>query len=316
MEILLDSLNTTGMVTNLERYAINDGFGLRTTVFLKGCPLRCHWCSNPETQDFHPEMVYFQDKCIGCGACARLCRYGALEDGLIADRIRCEKCFMKENAFACVDECYTGCRKTAGEIMTVRKVLDVVKRDMPFYRRSGGGVTLSGGEPLAQPEFTLELLKALHDQWIHTAIETCGAGKPEDYEKIAPYLNLAFMDLKSMNNEKHTEWTGSGNGVILNNLVLMDQLSAKYHYPLIIRTPVIPGFNEKEGDLRTIAGFVKKNCPNAAGMELLPYHKLGRGKYTSLGRQYTLAHVKTPEENEMNRLNEILAEYKIPIYQF
>ena len=306
----------TGKVTDIERYAINDGFGLRTTVFLKGCPLRCKWCSNPETQEFYPEMVFFGDKCIDCGACKVLCLYGALENGLEAERSICKECYMRKEAFACVRKCYPKCRKVVGENKSVEDVLDVVKRDLPFYRRSGGGVTLSGGEPMAQPEFVLALLKAFSENWIDTAIETCGIGETQHYEKIAPWLDFAFIDLKHVESEKHKEWTGVGNEKIKKNIVRMDQLSGEFGFELIIRTPVIPGFNDTKEDTAKIAEFVSENCKHYKGMELLPYHKLGRGKYTCLGREYELEDFKIPSEQYMMELNGILERQGIPIYKF
>ncbi len=308
--------NSTGMVTNIERYAINDGFGLRTTVFLKGCPIRCKWCSNPETQKLYPEMVFFSDKCIDCGECRRRCIYGGLKNGLNADRTVCERCFERENAFACVNKCYPQCRKIAGKEMTVKEVSDIVKRDMPFYQLSGGGVTVSGGEPLAQPKFAYSLLLVLKKLYINTAIETCGMGKEEDFAAIAPYLNLAFMDLKSVDKEKHLSWTGSDNDNILHNIVAMDGLSAEYGFDLILRTPVIPGFNDSLADIRHIGEFVTKNFKNYKGMELLPYHKLGRGKYISLGRNYELKELTPPSDEKMEELNQILYDMGINLYQF
>lgn len=305
-----------GTTTDIERYAINDGLGLRTTVFLKGCSLKCSWCSNPETQKFNQEMVYFQDKCIGCGMCVKLCPYGALEDGLIADRRICDTCHKKADSFKCVEQCYPKCRKIAGDRMSVKEVVDIVKRDMPFYQLSGGGVTLSGGEPMAQPLYAYALLRALTENWIDTAIETCGAGEKEDYEIIAPYLKFAFMDLKSSDSKKHIEWTGADNKKIKENLELMDSLAGKYGFVLIIRTPVIPGFNDSDEAIKGISEFVSENLKNYKGMELLPYHKLGRGKYTSLGREYELSDLITPSDERMLELNKILDDYGINIYKF
>ncbi len=306
----------SGNVTDIERYAINDGFGLRTTVFLKGCPLGCKWCSNPETQKFNQEMVFFEDKCIGCGMCKELCQYGALENSLLADRKICDTCFKKENAFKCTEKCYTKCRKIVGDAMAVREVVDIVKRDLPFYQLSGGGVTLSGGEPTAQPLFAYALLRTLCENWIDTAIETCGVGEKEDYENIAPYLKFVFMDFKSFDSEKHTKWVGSDNKKVKENIVLMDTLAGKYGFDFIIRTPVIPGFNDTDEDIKSIAEFVSENCKNYKGMELLPYHKLGRGKYTSLGREYELADVVVPSDERMMELNKILSDFGILIYKF
>jgi pyruvate formate lyase activating enzyme len=261
-------------------------------------------------------MVYFRDKCIGCGECVRLCPYGALDDGLLADRRLCESCYQKADAFKCIEKCYPKCRKIAGDEMTVQEVVDIVKRDMAFYQMSGGGVTISGGEPLAQPEFTYALLKSLCANWIDTTIETCGEGNGEDYEAIAPYLKLAFMDLKAFDAAKHVEWTGADNKRILENLERMDKLAGIHGFDLIIRTPVIPGFNDTPEEIGRIAEFVSGNCKNYRGMELLPYHRLGRGKYTSLGLEYALADLEVPSEERMMEFNRILDGFGIPIYRF
>lgn len=311
-----ETAGVTGRVTNIERYAINDGYGVRTTVFLKGCPLRCRWCCNPETQEFYPEMVFFKDKCIGCGACIANCPYGALKNSADPDREICRGCHHREQPFACVKECCPQCKKIVGEEQSVQEIVDVVKRDLPFYQRSGGGVTLSGGEPLAQPEFCYALLKSLCENWIDTAIETCGMGQTKDYERIAPYLKFVFMDLKSMNEEKHKQWTNGSSRLILKNLKVMDSLAGEYGFQLIVRTPVIPEFNDTTEDIRQIAAFLAGELGNLTGAELLPYHKLGRGKYISLGREYELEKLECPTEEQMEEYRKILAAYHIPVYEF
>lgn len=305
-----------GIVANIERYAINDGSGVRTTVFTKGCYLKCRWCSNPETQLFSPEITFFPDKCILCKNCMKNCPYGAISEDLITDRTICKNCHNREDAFACTKKCYIGCRKVTGDRMTVQQVYDIVKRDVPFYEASGGGVTLSGGEPMAQPEFTYALLRVLTERWIHTGIETCGYAEKEDYEKVLPYLDVIFMDIKHMDSRKHLEWTGQKNEKILDNIQFVDEKVKEYGIQLFIRVPVIPGFNDEKNDIEEIAKFVSANCKNITGMELLPYHKLGRGKYYSLGREYLLEDVKTPSAEYMHELNTILAKYDIPIYKF
>ncbi len=304
-----------GMTANIERYAINDGNGVRTTVFTKGCYLRCRWCSNPETQSFFPEMSFFPDKCIACMNCAEACPYGAIGEGLRTDREICGECHLREKAFSCTEKCYVKCRKVTGEKMSVREIYEVVKRDVPFYEGSGGGVTISGGEPMAQPEFTYALARILTERWIDTAIETCGYAEKEDYEKIVPYLNTVFMDIKHMDSKKHQAWTGMGNEKILNNIKYVDELAGVYGNKLFIRVPVIPGFNDQREEMEETARFVA-GCRNVEGMELLPYHKLGRGKYYSLGREYLLEDIAAPSAEHMAELHEVLAGYGIPVYQF
>lgn len=309
-------LQQKGIIANIERYAINDGNGIRTTVFTKGCNLRCKWCSNPETQAFYPEMSFFSDKCLACLNCLRACPYKGLHEDLTADRDVCRECYKRENAFACTENCYVNCRKITGEEMTVKQVYDRVKRDVPFYEASGGGVTLSGGEPMVRPEFTYALLRTLTERWIDTAIETCGYAKTEDYEQIVPYLNTIFMDLKHMNSEKHKLWTGHGNELIHMNIKRVNDLVPVYGNRMFIRIPIIPGFNDKSEEVEETAAFVAKNCTNITGMELLPYHKLGRGKYYSLGREYEMESTVPPTTEKMNELNEILNKYDIPIFKF
>lgn len=199
--------------------------------------------------------------------------------------------------------------------MSVREVYEAVKRDVPFYEGSGGGVTLSGGEPMAQPEFAYALIRTLTEHWISTAIETCGYAEKEDYEKIVPYLDTIFMDIKHMDSEKHQAWTGAGNEKILENIRYVDKLAGVYGNKLFIRVPVIPGFNDSLEEMAKTAQFAA-GCQNLTGMELLPYHKLGRGKYYSLGREYPLEDMAPPPAEHMAKLLEIVAGYDIPVYKF
>lgn len=309
-------LNQKGLIANIERYAINDGNGVRTTVFVKGCYLRCRWCCNPETQEFYPQMSFFSDKCIACFNCKKLCPYHAINDELIADRSICRNCYKKEDAFACTKKCYVGCRKVTGQEMTVKEVIDVVERDSPFYESSGGGVTISGGEPLAQPDFTYALLKSLHERWIDTCIETCGFAEQYAYERILPYIDTIFMDIKNIDSGKHKEWTGQNNTKILDNARYLSAMGQKFGFRLFFRIPIIPGFNDKREDVEKTADFVKENCDYFTGMELLPYHQLGRGKYYSLGRKYELENMDSPSDEHIDMLNHVLADHDIPIYKF
>lgn len=307
----------TGIVANIERYTLNDGFGVRTTVFLKGCPFRCRWCCNPETQKEKKELMFFPDNCIACGACKESCLYGALNESPVPDWNICAGCADRESPFPCVNSCYAGCRKISGEEMTAGEVTALVKRDMNFYLKSGGGVTISGGEPLSQPGFLAALLQSLRESWINTAIETCGAGEAEDIAGIAPYLDMVFFDLKCMDDRKHKQWTGSGNKKILENFLLTAELSRKYSFDLIARTPVIPGFNDSEDEIRAIAGFIKSaGISDAAEYELLPYHKLGRGKYKALGRKYLLEELTPPADPLMERLNTAAGSMGVKMCKF
>lgn len=305
-----------GLISNIERYAINDGFGLRTTVFFKGCPLRCRWCCNPETQKTYPEMVFFPDKCIRCGACVTACPHRAIGSDLQADRDLCDVCYQSSTPFACTLPCYAQCRKQSGIEMTAEEVAQAVERDRAFYRRSGGGVTLSGGEPLSQGEFAYQLCRLFKQMLIDTAIETCGAANGEDYRRIAPFLSFAFFDLKHTDCAKHRLWTGGGNQSILENAVLLDELAQEHGFDLIYRIPVIPGFNDTPEEIREICRFVKKRMRAYRGVELLPYHKLGRGKYHSLGLSYPMGDTPVPGGEEMAVLQRILQDNGITRYEF
>lgn len=306
----------SGMISNVERYALNDGLGVRTTMFLKGCPLRCKWCSNPETQDPREEFMFFEDNCISCGACMLSCPYGALTDKAEPDWKICRGCAEREDAFACVKTCYAKSRKVSGQKQSVEDVVDAAKRDMAFYIKSGGGVTISGGEPLTQPEFLKALLKKLKENWINTAIETCGMGSVETCKEIAPYVDMVFFDLKCMSGKKHKEWTGTDNAKILENFLVMSQLARENSFELIARTPVIPGFNDTEKDIEEIALFLQKAGDGISGYELLPYHRLGRGKYRSLGRNYELEDLVSPSDELMEKLNQKASGYGIKMCRF
>lgn len=305
-----------GMVSNIERYAINDGFGLRTTVFLKGCPLRCRWCCNPETQKTYPEMVFFPDKCIRCGACIAGCPQHAIDDNLQADRALCHTCYQSAQPFACTISCYPECRKQSGIEMSLDEVAQAVERDRALYRRSGGGVTLSGGEPLLQGEFAYQLCKRFAQTRIDIALETCGAAKAEDCRRIAPFLSFLFFDIKHMDSDKHRLWTGHGNESILQNAVLLDGLAAEYGFSLVFRIPVIPGFNDTPEEISQICRFVKQNMKAYKGMELLAYHKLGRGKYQSLGRPYPMGDAPAPSGGQMIVLQQVFRNIGITRYEF
>lgn len=280
-----------GIVFNLQPYSLHDGPGIRTVVFLKGCPLRCRWCSNPESQNFYPEVGVFPDKCIaenGCNWCLGTCSQQALslkEASIALDRSRCVRCLQ------CVEECPAGALVPYGKTMTVGDVLTVVERDSAFYRHGSGGMTLSGGEPLAQPEFALELLKEAKRRRIHTSMETCGCCEEENLKKAAPFLDHIFFDLKLLEEEAHLRETGGSNQVILQNLKMLFREFPDL--PKTIRTPVIPGVNDSPEELAAIQHWLEEasyadGTPKPYTYETLPYHRFGVGKYRALGRAYPL----------------------------
>lgn len=301
----------SGTITEIERYAIHDGIGIRSTVFFKGCPLSCKWCCNPETQRFLPELGLFMDKCIGCQSCLKACPYQAVqagEKGLVTDRRSCQA-HCGTDDFPCVLACYTGARTMLGKRYTAKQVYEELARDRAFYDSSNGGITISGGEPLAQPDFCYAVLKLCHEGWLNTAIETCGAGRIEDYERILPFLDMVFIDVKSVNEAKYREWIGNGPGRQMESLRFLSRECNKRGISLTARTPIIPGFNDSEEEIERIACFLEENQVQNA--ELLPYHKLGRNKYVAIGREYELRDLEPPQAETMEKLNRIIEAHHI-----
>ncbi len=295
-----DAGRKTGMVFNIQKFSIHDGPDIRDTVFMKGCPLRCVWCSNPESQSGVPEVSFNRNKCIGekaCGDCIRECPRGAIcPDGkgkIVIDRERCETCMV------CQDSCCATALKVMGREMTVEEVLAATQNQMSSWR-ANGGITVSGGEPLVQTDFVEELLSKCQAMAIHTAIETTGFASWANVSRVARYCDLVFYDVKLFNDEKHQKYVGVSNRLILENL---QKLSSTYPgLELIVRTPVIPGVNDSVKDLQEIVDFLK-TLDHLTDYELLPYHAFGSNKYAQLGREYGLTGVKTPGKEEIAKKN-------------
>lgn len=290
--------NTTGTVFNIQKYSVHDGPGIRTVVFLKGCPLSCSWCSNPESQSFKPQLAYNANKCITlsqCVRCVEVCTAGAItraEDDKVA--INWQTC---TGCLSCTDACPAGALITYGNTQNVKDVIDQVEKDAAFYARSGGGLTLGGGEPLAQPTFAIALLKESKRRYIKTAIETCGHVDQEVILEACRYLNMMMFDIKSMDSAKHKAFTGVDNQRILKNLKAVTEAFPKLH--IRVRTPVIPGFNDSPEEIQAIVDFLR-DLP--VEYELLPYHRLGSQKYTSLGLEYPMADVALDNEKYLGLL--------------
>lgn len=281
------------MVFNVQRYSVHDGPGIRTVVFLKGCPMKCRWCSNPESQAAYPELAFQRRSCMGYGACG-LCRE-------IADSFDSEDKPLFTSwsgrqadaaAMACSELCPAKALNIYGSRMSVQEVLQEVEKDMPFYRRSGGGLTLSGGEVLAQPEFAEAILAEAVKRHIHTAVETCGCGDWQVLKRLAVFLDYIMYDVKCFDEGLHIKGTGSSNKQILQNL--SDLAESFPELPILVRTPIIPGFNDNAGEIGRIADFLA-GWQNVS-YELLPYHAFGKSKYEALGRPYPMGDVALKED--------------------
>jgi len=281
----------SGLITNIQGYSIHDGPGIRTVVFLKGCGLECQWCSNPECISARPEIGFFRSLCTACGRCESVCP----EEALICkagqppsiDRQRCSGCGE------CVSVCYYKALVLYGRKMDVVEVFDAVKRDAIFYQASGGGVTVSGGEVLLQPDFVSKLLENCRGDGIHTCIETSGFGAESAFRQILHYTDLVLFDLKHMDNEKHIRYTGQPNNLILSNARVLVESGVEF----LFRMPLIPGINDEVQNIRKTADFLTDLGDRARRIEIMPYHRLGKGKYESLEIQYRLAELPVPESD-------------------
>lgn len=296
----------TGIVFNVQRFSIHDGPGIRTTVFLKGCPLDCFWCHNPESKDPRPELLSSPTLCIGCRACEPACPEGAhafSQEGHTLDRARCLRCFR------CVEACPTGALEQAGRERTVDDVLAEVERDRPFYERSGGGMTLSGGEPLAQAAFALALLADAKERGLHTVVDTSGLGSRESLLAMAPLTDLFLWDLKDADEERHVANTGVPTQPILANLAALDAAGAR----TLLRCILIEGMNAERGHYDGIAR-VFHSLTNCSGVELLAYHELGRAKLERMGASAgsSQAHL-VPSAERMDEARAILESLGVTV---
>ncbi|MBA7483137.1 Choline trimethylamine-lyase activating enzyme [subsurface metagenome] len=297
-------LMTTGTVFNIQRYSIHDGPGIRTTVFLKGCPLNCWWCQNPESQLSKQEMVFWGDRCIGCGACSTICPSGAIQikNGIpITEKEKCILCGK------CIEKCPALAREMIGEKLTTEEVIKEIEKDLVFYEESCGGVTFSGGEPLGQSEFLKSLLNCCQKKKIHTAVDTSGYISWEILNKISSKVDLFLYDLKLMDNERHKKYTGVSNEIILENL---EKLST-VHNNIFVRFPVIPGINDDYQNIKEIGEFLSPL--EITQVNLLSYHHIGKDKYRRLGRTYKLVTTQPPSKEKLPEVSAILRKFNLNV---
>lgn len=293
----------TGVVFNIQHYSIHDGPGIRTTVFLKGCPLRCFWCQNPESQATRPELFFDVDKCQGCGTCVEACPEHAitLHDGRSwTNRDLCR------GRGKCAEVCPNEARNLMGREMTADAVFQDVNADAIFYERSGGGVTLSGGEPLAQPRFAITLLKLCKQAGLHTTLDTSASVPWGTVREVLEYVDLVLFDFKHMDPAEHKKGTGAGNEIILENA---RKIYHELRIPLLARVPVIPGYNDSTDNISATARFVAEELDRSVKVHLLPYHRLGETKYERLERPGRAVAVDPPSDEHMAELLKVVESY-------
>ena len=298
----------SGLIFDIQRFSIHDGPGIRTTVFLKGCPLNCAWCHNPESIDREKEISFLPGKCIGCGYCFRTCQENAHrmeDDRHVLDRQRCTRCGT------CAAECWSETLKVVGREIAVGEVMQEVIQDEAFYSRSGGGLTISGGEPMSQIDFTEALLLEAKARELHTCLETCGFAPRRDFERIKPMVDLFLYDIKETDDSRHRDFTGMPLDPILQNLHALDEAGAA----VLLRLPVVPGFNDRDEHFQGVADLAK-SLENVRGVEVLPFHLLGRSKDEPLGYapRTGLPKESAPRETSA-RWIDLLHELGVPVVE-
>ena len=287
-----------GRIVSIKRFEIHDGDGVRTTLFLKGCPLKCRWCHNPESIFPAATLFYNPNKCINCGECVEICDCHTAQDSLhIFKRENCINCGK------CAEVCLGDALIRYGKEVTVSEILPKLLEDKPFFEQSGGGVTVSGGEPLMQSEFCAELLKNLKANGVNTAVDTCGFAKKEDIDNVLPYTDTFLYDIKAIDPDLHKKCTGVTNEIILENLKYIDS----FNKPIEVRIPFVPTMND--GEMEKIAKFLT-GIKNLKRIKILPYHSFAASKYEYIGKKYDL-NLSSPTDDEINNAIEIFKKYTL-----
>jgi pyruvate formate lyase activating enzyme len=295
---------TAGIIFDLKRYAIHDGPGIRTAVFLKGCPLECWWCHNPEGQQAEAQLIFRENRCKASKTCLIVCPREAIswEGKSITNWEKCDNCGE------CAEVCYAGAREIIGREITVEQLMAEIERDIPFYDQSGGGVTFTGGEPMQQITFLEGALIACKEMQIHTTVDTCGYSSWENFQAILPLVDLFLYDVKLMDADKHLLYTSAPNKLILENLKKLSGEEAN----IIVRVPLIPGINDDEENLECCASFLN-SLPRLRGIELMPYHEIGIAKYQALGKTYRLERITPPKEDQVLKAENYFLNYDLPV---
>ena len=291
------------LVFNIQKFSTHDGDGVRTTIFFKGCPLKCRWCHNPESQRYEKELIFHHNKCVVCGKCVVKCpqQANSIVDGkLVFDRDKCTACGV------CTDWCIKEAREIAGKEYTVDELVKEAKKDQIFYEQSGGGVTLSGGEVMAQNiDYIEQLCKRLHREGISVFIDTSGYTKYENLKRLIPFADVFLYDIKAIDSEKHKDYIGVDNALILENLVKLSNDGAGIY----ARLPIIGKVNATDGYINSVIRFLEDNHVKVQQVNLLPYHDIGKGKYASLDRPYDEASMVKPDKELMEHFKAMFEEH-------
>ena len=293
------------VVTNIQKFSVHDGPGIRSILFLKGCPLRCQWCANPENIAPGPQLMVYQGKCIRCGLCISRCSQNAIivrDESVTMDWGRCRGCG------ACAAVCPTQARVMKGETMTTADARRAIDRDIPFYKNSGGGVTFSGGEPLLYPDFILEIAREYRAQGLNAVVETCGCVPWETFTWVQPWIDLFLYDLKFVDCEKHRKYCGMGNELILANLRRLCESSR-----VVVRIPIIPGINDTQEDIDRTGRLLAELGERIEAIHCLPYHNLGFSKYEALGMEYSLSDVMLPKGGYMETIQKMFEQHGLQV---